>query len=144
MRKFKQTFFYHKLVQLTCVMARLMVGCVGPKSSLLHNCIFPVARYLNVKITLSSADRDLFLPVGLVITSLIKSVTNMIPARSNLYLLISSRSSYNASGSFLGEKFRCGSRGSCCCSAIITRRSSQRPKECPSRTSKTGRVMSKL
>ena len=102
---------------ITCVMARLMVGCVGPKSSLVHSCIFPVARYLKVSMTFISAEIDLFLDVGLVITSLIKSVTNKIPARSILYLLMSSQSSYIPSGSFLGEKFgRCG----CCCSAIIT------------------------
>ena len=107
----------------TCVMARLMVGCVGPNLSLLHSCTLLVKRYLKVSMSFSSAERDLFLDVRLVIPSLIKSVTNKIPARSILYLLMSSRSSYISSGSFLGEKFgRCGITS--CCSAIITMSSS--------------------
>ncbi len=65
----------------------LIEGCDRPKSSLLHSCIFPVTKYVNVvnvEITSISGamaflcgDRD-------VSVSLINSVTNMILAQYNM------------------------------------------------------------
>ncbi len=58
--------------------------CNRPKSSLLQSCIFPVAKYVNVVITSISGAMALQRGVGDVSMSLIRSVTNMIPARSNV------------------------------------------------------------
>ncbi len=66
-----------------CVITLLMEGCDGPKSSLLHGCIFPVAKYLNVVITLISGTAAFLRCIGDVSFSLIRSLTNTIPARSN-------------------------------------------------------------
>ncbi len=69
---------------IVCVITLLIEGCDGPKSSLLHSCIFPVAKYLNVVITLISGAMAFLRCVGDVSFSLIRSLTNTIPARSNL------------------------------------------------------------
>ncbi len=54
---------------------------------MLHSCIFPVAKYVNVVnvvITSISGAMAFQRGVGDVSMSLIRSVTNMIPARSNV------------------------------------------------------------
>ncbi len=69
--------------------------CNRPKSSLLHSCIFPVAKYVNVVnvVIMSISGTMAFLrSVRDVNMSLIRSVTNMIPARSNVQRLINSLS----------------------------------------------------
>ncbi len=69
--------------------------CNRPKSSLLESCIFPVAKYVNVVnvvITSISGAMAFLRGVGDVSVSLIRSVTNMIPARSNVYHLVNSLS----------------------------------------------------
>ncbi len=58
----------------------LIQGCDRPKSSLLHSCIFPVAKYVNVvnvEITSISGAMAFLCGVGDVSVP----VTNMIPAR---------------------------------------------------------------
>ncbi len=61
-----------------------------PKSSLLHSFIFPVAKCVNVVITSISGAMAFqrgvwyWCPVSGVSMSLIRSVTNIIPARSNM------------------------------------------------------------
>ncbi len=65
----------------------LIEGCDRPKSSLLHSCIFQVAKYVNVVnvvITSISGAMTFLRGVEDVSVSLIRSVTNMIPARSNV------------------------------------------------------------
>ncbi len=60
--------------------------CNRPKSSLLHSCIFPVAKYdhlLNGVITSISALWH-FCMLSEILASQIRSVKNMIPARSNV------------------------------------------------------------
>lgn len=78
--------------------------CDGPKSSLLHCCIFPVARYWRVAITFISGLIALFLAVGLEMVSRAKSVTNRIPSRSRRYPLMSSASLISFSTSLLSRK----------------------------------------
>ncbi len=60
-----------------------MEGCDRPKSSLLHSCIFQVAKYVNVVnvvITSISGAMAFLRGVGDVSVSLVRSVKNMIPA----------------------------------------------------------------
>ncbi len=66
----------------------LIDGCDRPKSSQLHSCIFPVAKYVNVEITSISGAMAFLHSVGDVSMSLIRSVTNMILVRSNVWRLI--------------------------------------------------------
>ena len=63
---------------------QLVEGCDRPKSSLLHCCIFPVAKYLSVVITFILGGNALWRWVGEVSASLMRSTTIVIPARSNL------------------------------------------------------------
>lgn len=69
------------------VIITLIGGCGRIKSSRLHSCIFPAAKYLIVGITFIS-----YCMVGDVSTSLMRLTTNIIPARSNLLCFISSLS----------------------------------------------------
>ncbi len=72
---------------IVCVITLLIEGCDRPKSSLLHSCIFPVAKYVNVvNVLITSISGAMVFLCGVrdVSMSLIRSVTNMIPARSNV------------------------------------------------------------
>ena len=77
-------------------------GLGGAKvRSLLHFCILPVARYLKVMRTFNSGVSGLNLLVSLLIAARTRLVTNNIPSRSNLYLLMSSASLSSFRTSFL-------------------------------------------
>ncbi len=72
---------------------RLIDGCDGPKSSELHCCIFPVARKRRVITTFSSAENASLHKVTGDMTSLTKSLTNMMPALSKRYRLFTLQTS---------------------------------------------------
>ena len=100
---FLSTSKFVRAYTVSFTMAQI-VCCEGPKSSLLHCCIFPVARYLRVAMTFSSGEIALFLAVGLEMASRTTSVTNMIPSLSRRYLLISSASLKSFKTSLLSRK----------------------------------------
>ncbi len=75
--------------------------CNRPKSSLLHSCIFPVAIYVNVEITSISGAIAFLHGVWDVSVSLIRSVTNMILAQSNVHLINSLSCNFSSFSCFV-------------------------------------------
>ena len=90
---------------------------------LMHSCIFPVARYLNVIITFSSGESALLVNVGLKSTGRTKSVTKTITALFNVYLLMSSASLSSLRTSLQSRNCLGRCTQTSCCSAMFSYKS---------------------